>query len=98
MTKQIFLIRLFSFLMEGSTNQYGFIPDIVNNLCFYQLNDYLTHFLTEGLFPSKVQWKSIVHLAVNDVQADHWRDRIYRDSGFSRFKNIHISVSIANFW
>lgn len=56
LTKNIFLTRLFSYFHDLSTNQLGFIPDIMNYIQLYYLNDHLWTFLDDGLF----SWKTFL--------------------------------------
>ena len=98
LSKRIFLIRLFSFLIDPHRRHYGYIPDIIDILRTYGLIQYLTEYIDTGSFPSKSQWKSIVHKTVNEQQSVNWLNRIALDDNFMRFRNIHKTVSMTNFW
>lgn len=54
LTKNIFLTRLFSYFHDLSTNQLGFIPDIMSILQSYDLTDHLWTFLDDGFFPENL--------------------------------------------
>ena len=70
LAKQIFLQRLFSCLLDGR-NHIGFIPDILNILCKYNLYEFLITYISDGNFPDKLQWKRLV---VNAVESKHDND------------------------
>ena len=97
-SKKIFIVRLFSFFIDTNRIHYRFIPDVINILYKYQLHDYLIDFLSTSTFPDKQSWKIIVNSTVNSVQSDEWNSRIYSDTDFRRFINIHKSVMMNNFW
>lgn len=58
--KQIFLIRLFSFLVELRKNQRGFIPDILRLLDHYDLVEYLDQWMKNRLFPLNPHGKKLL--------------------------------------
>ena len=96
-TNRIFLVRLFSYMIDNDRIHCGFIPYIFGILFKYHLHNYLLDYLYEGKFPCKGQWKNIVNNAWDLVQSNDWTSRISSDSDFDRFKNIHNSVEIFNY-
>ena len=97
LSKRIFLVRLFLFLIDPHRRHYGYIPDVIDMLRTYGLIQYLTEYIDTGRFPSKNQWKSIVHKTVNEQQSVNWLNRIALDDNFIRFRNIRKAVSMTNF-
>lgn len=59
---------------------------------------YLLDYIEDGTFPSKQIWKSIVYSAVDSIQLNNWLNRVISDDSFTRFRNIHTSVTITEFW
>ncbi|CAG2211653.1 unnamed protein product [Mytilus edulis] len=55
-------------------------------------------FLREGVFPTKQSWKAIVKNTVDKVQTDEWTRRLHNDNNFSRFRSVHLSVRVPDFW
>ena len=84
--------------MDNNRNLYNFIPDIVSILCAYELTEYLSEYVSEGVTTSNSRWKSIVHKAKDDLQLNDWRNRISGDPNFNHFASMHKTVSIASFW
>ena len=97
LSKRIFHVRLFSYLIDSCRSHYGFIPDIFDILFKYQLHGYLVDYLLTGIFPGKIKWKSIVKCSVNEVQHANWSHRINTDDDFNRFRKIIQTVEIAPF-
>ena len=77
---------------------YGFIPDIIDILKQYGLMSYLLDYIEDGTFPSKQIWKSIVYNAVDSIQLNNWLNRVSSNDSFTRFRNIHTSMTITEFW
>ncbi len=97
MSKQIFLVRLFSCL-QNSNLRNGFVPDVLHIIQKYKLCEFLQTYLNSGSFPSKYQWKNIVISAINSVQYELWNDRVTSDPDFIRFKQIHSNIFISQVW
>ena len=85
LTKQIFLQRLFSCLLDGR-NHIGFIPDILIILCKYNLYEFLITYISDGNFPDNLQWKRIIVNAVESKHNNDWLIRINSDNDFKRFR------------
>ena len=47
LSKKIFFVRLFSYLIDTDRDNYGFIPDIISILYKYNLHEYLTEFILD---------------------------------------------------
>ena len=90
LTKQIFLMRRFLCLIDKKPIR--IYSRYLCILCTYKLSEYLLENVREWVFPSKSRWKSTVHKAVDDIQL------ISAHLNFTRFANIHKTVSIAGFW
>ncbi|KAH3857413.1 hypothetical protein DPMN_100020 [Dreissena polymorpha] len=93
----LFILRLCQFdLCED--RKIRFIPDIVKILQKYHLEDYLTNFKTNSLFPSKEKWKSVCRKAVRQHETSHWRMRLEQHNDFSLFKEVHTGLEPATIW
>ena len=89
LSKKIFMIRLFSFMLDNRHKHYGFIPNIVDILGKYGLLGYLLDYTLDDYFPSKPVWKSVLNSAIDEKQTSDWNNSINSDSDFSRFWNLH---------
>ena len=98
LSKDIFVRRLFSYFIDYNHNHFGFIPDIVDILSKYDLNQYLLDYISDGQFPGKMEWKVIVRNAVSEKQIFDWNIRINNDTDFSRFIQLHDSIKLVDFW
>ena len=98
LTKKLFLVRLYSYFIDTERKHYGFIQEIMDILYKYYLHEYVIIFMRDGVFPTKQSWKIIVNNTVDKVQSDEWTRRIQSDNNFSRFRNIHLSVKVPDFW
>lgn len=67
LTKQIFILTLFSFLLNLTRTQQGFILDILSTLQKYNLALHFCDWLQSGSFPSRHSWKFIVRSTVNSL-------------------------------
>ncbi|KAH3796868.1 hypothetical protein DPMN_150445 [Dreissena polymorpha] len=93
----LFILRLCQFdLCENL--KIGFILDIVKILQKYHIEDYLTSFKTNSLFPSKEKWKFVCKKAVRQHETSHWRMRLEQHKDFSLFKEVHNSLEPATIW
>ncbi|CAC5375857.1 unnamed protein product [Mytilus coruscus] len=66
-----------------------FSKDCVDLLYKYHLLDYLTKFMSSGIFSSQRIWKRIVYRSVFEYELKEWQQRIGIDSDFNIFKKIH---------
>ena len=95
--QMIFLRKLYLYL-SGSTITMGFIPDICQLLCEYNLQYILSGSWDIARLPSKSQWKKHVKAAVHSRYTLLWRQRLYCHSDFARFRKLHTSVAPAVVW
>ena len=96
--KQTFLLRLFSYLLELTNNQRGFMPDVLQLLTTYNLIDHLHQWIEDGFFPSKHSWKIIIRSTINKTHRDQRFLRMSSDSDFSRFLAIFNGRYPSLFW
>ncbi|MES9883665.1 MAG: reverse transcriptase family protein [Sedimenticola sp.] len=90
--KQIFTFRLHLYFVKGCTGQLGFIPDICKLLIKYRLMDFLTGFLQHATFPTKQQWKNMVHANVSAYHNSIWLEHIGSDHEFELFRHLHTTT------
>ncbi|CAG2230162.1 unnamed protein product [Mytilus edulis] len=76
--KQIFLTRAMEFKYNCVKHQLGFIPDIHRILINYGLSDFDTY-LSTGHFPTYIQWKKKVKVAVQEIEESLWCFRTQRE-------------------
>jgi hypothetical protein len=84
--KQIFIIRLFSYLANPTKQKLGFIPDIVRILNKYDLLDYLATFVNESIIPSKNKWRIIVQIQIKNYNTEKWKNGMVYKKNFSSLK------------
>ena len=63
----------------------------------YNLSVFFTNYKKNAIFGGNL-WKSIVVNAVGQKLDNDWQTRINLDNDFNRFKENHISVSMASVW
>ena len=96
--KQIFVIRLFSYLANPTKQKLGFIPDIVHILNKYDLLDYLATFVHESIIPSKNKWRIIVQIQIKNYETEKWKNgMVYKEELFF-FKEIHTNLTPLYLW
>ena len=76
----------------------GFVPDICRLLCLFELQQILNGYTSVQHLPSKCQWKKQVKSAVLSRSMLLWRQRLYNDNVFLRFRKLHTSVAQAIVW
>ena len=76
----------------------GFVPDICRLLCLFELQHILNGYTSVQHLPSKCQWKKQVKSAVLSRSMLLWRQRLYNDNDFVRFRKLHTSVAPAIVW
>ncbi|CAC5396552.1 unnamed protein product [Mytilus coruscus] len=86
--KQIFLTRAMEFKYNCVKHQLGLIPDIHRILINYRLSDFDTYLRT-GHFPTYIQRKKKVKVAVQETEESLWRFRTQIDKDFKFFIRIH---------
>ncbi|CAC5395580.1 unnamed protein product [Mytilus coruscus] len=86
--KQIFLTLAMDLKYNCVKHQLGFIPDIYRILINYRLSDFETY-LSTGHFPTYIQWKKKVKVAVQEIEESLWRFRTQIDKDFKFFTRIH---------
>ena len=96
--KQIFLVRLFSYLENLTRNQLGFIPDIVRILHQYDLSSFLQSWLQDGSFPDKLIWKKTVRNAVSNEHILCRNNRMLADQELRGFCRIFEQTEPCSIW
>ena len=86
--KQIFLTRLFSYCGNLTNTQMGFIPDVMQLIGQYDLQEYVTDWLSTSEFPAKAAWSSIVRETVKTYYEDERNLRMSRDQDFRHFLSV----------
>ena len=90
--------RLFCFKNNCVRISTGFIADIHNIMCKYQLISYLTDFCETSRFPSKHAWKHIVKKSVFDFEESKWQTQISSSPDTSHFLQLHPSLKVHKAW
>lgn len=98
LTKNIFLTRFFSYFHDLSTNQLGFIPDIMNVLHSYNLTDHLWTFLDDEFFPEKPSWRKIVRDKVTASHVSQRQTRMSHDHDFTLFTELYVNSNPSSLW
>ena len=96
--RQGFDIHMNFFVLNGYTNQLGFIPDIWKVLQKYNLEEYLQNYLANAVFPSKYTWKTIVKCKIRTFYEAAWHERLNNDADFARFRLIHPELRMSSIW
>lgn len=92
--RNIFIRRYLSFISCNTSIKYGFIPDICNTLCKYDLHSVINNVLVDPTtLPSKYVWKRTVKQLVYRYETEMWRYRIMTDSDFARFRILQPTIS-----
>ena len=92
--KQIFLVRLFSYLENLTRNQLGFMPDI-----FRMLNQsFLQSWLQDGSFPDNLVWKRLVRNAVSNEHISCRNNRMLADQELRGFCRIFEQSEPCSIW
>ncbi len=94
-SRNIFFRKLHMYLSDDMPISKGFIPDICDLLEIYGLEHILSAY---NDLPSKYSWKREVNTAVADREDMLWRQILARAGSFSRFRNIHQSITPAVVW
>ena len=84
--------RLYRYFTQSNatSNQKGFIPDIITVLNKYNLMATLhRHIVLQDSFPTKVTWKRLVNACINNTEQEQFTNRTNNDSDFSLFRNLH---------
>ena len=96
--KQIFLVRLFSYLENLTRNQLGFMPDIFRILNQYDLSSFLQSWLQDGSFPDKLVWKRLVRNAVSNEHISCRNNRMLADQELRGFCRIFEQSEPCSIW
>ena len=83
--KQLFNYRLVTFYKYKSCTQQGFVSDIVDVLRKYDIEYYLTEYMSNTSFPTKSQWKSIIRRAIHTRSNEDWLTRVQLDRQLNSF-------------
>ena len=98
LARKIFDLRLNLFMLREQIHQTGFIPDIWQILRRYQLDEYVTTYITSSKFPSKHQWKTLISRKITQRYEGEWSQRVQNDSDFNRFKLLHPRLEMSVVW
>ena len=67
--------------------------DLINTCNLYGLSQYIEKFVTDGTFPSKLEWSKQVKLAVNRKQEQDWLENVQNRPELSRYRKIHSTLT-----
>ena len=95
---QIFFRRLFLYVTDENLVSSGFIRDICQLLCRYNLQFILNMFNNGIRFPGKYEWRRIVPNAIFGTENDLWHTRVTKDNELVRFRQMHTSVKPCVLW
>lgn len=98
LSKRIFTARLSSYILEQAKQRLGFIPDIIRALNKYSLTNYLTTYLDEHLFPSKLSWRKIVYDGIEEIEIDKWKNGMLHKSELRFYRRIHRNLKPLDLW
>jgi len=96
-TKQLFVHRFMMYRYIENRAMDGFLPDIMNIVYKYGLQDVLNNF-TDGSYSTKIMWRKSVNNSIMQIQEASWACRMHHDNDFSRFKEIHDNLRTADVW
>jgi hypothetical protein len=88
LVKKMFLNRLHQCLMGCTAKSLGFIPDIVGILKKYNLTGILDHYVTDGQWPDKKPWRSMVDISIHEYEVESWNSKVNTDKECSRYGEI----------
>ena len=77
-SKQIFVGRFFSYLSDPSKQRLGLMPKIIRILEKYNLISYLMAYKNKLVFPSKGEWKKLVHKEIMEYEIkkmEEWHEK-----------------------
>ncbi|MEW8547750.1 MAG: hypothetical protein AB2693_29935, partial [Candidatus Thiodiazotropha sp.] len=98
-TKQIFLRRLFTYLLDiTDRTQLGFVPDIMVILQKYNLTHYIHEYSLNHTFPNVSAWKKIVNNTLFRFESNTFKQTLDTDNDFVRFKEIHNVLRPSIIW
>ena len=95
--KDVFLMRMSSYITNNEVGQSGYFKDILTILMKYNLDSYLYNFESNGTFPSKFQWKCILKSAVKRHVESDWYSEV-STAQFSFFQKIHPHFTESIIW
>ncbi len=97
--KRIFKQRALQYLVYNGLEcdnslQMGYIPDIVNILYKYQLEEHWERYIKSGFqeFPMYSIWKGLIKKAVQTYEQNEWTKRTEGDQDFQLFKQVHNDI------
>ena len=93
-TRNIFIRKLILFINNNSLVSTGFIPDICNILCKYNLLSIVNNILVPAPhIPSKNEWKRTVKIAITERESHDWDHRMSLDLDFTLFRILHPCIA-----
>jgi len=95
---KVCVTRLLSIIYQHSSQERGFIPDILRLLDKYNLRPHVKTFIASGTFSPKPKWKKLVRKSVFDYHRLAWRERIDADYSLRTFSKIHPSLTVHPAW
>ncbi len=100
LTKRIFKTRTMQYLVNrsleiSSSAQLGYVPDIVNIISKYHLEEYWEEYVRTGFteFPIYTKWKDLIKKAITEVTQLDWEQRVTNDPDFLYFRQVHNIIS-----
>ena len=96
--KVLFIRRLCSFIYGSSVPSLGFIPDIITVLKRYNLYNYLDLYLTDGVFPGKIEWKRIVSASILENEQLTWRESMSERINLDLYSRVHTKLRPLDLW
>lgn len=97
-SKRIFTARLTSHMLHPARQKLGFIPDIIRTLNKYNLANYLTTYLDEQSFPSKLPWKNIVYDAIENIEIEKWKNGMSDKDELTFYRRTHATLKPLYLW
>ena len=79
LSKDIFNNRLIRFI-DNPHNKYGFFPDLYRILQKYDLVNFLSNYVTYGIFPTKYHWKTVIRDSIERICSLNINTRMESDS------------------
>lgn len=95
--KEIFINRLIHYINNPSS-VIGFMPDIHRILAKYGLTDYLYSYISNGAFPSKYSWKTIVQRCILQYETIQLQSRLQSELSLRSFSKVHNKISPCAIW
>lgn len=96
--KELFLVRVYQYLLNNGASQYGFIPDVLEICIQYGRSGAIQDYLETSLPETKARWKSSIKHGVNDHEIAAWNGRIQDDETLKIFAKVHPQYKPSHVW